>query len=227
MDAGLNRSDEGLKLPIKPLEEFERVAIGGLHLLTCEVTRFLDTDLNIVVGLFDALGEAAFRFVRDFLAMRFRRLRDGVLFDEPSSLFFSSTDNDAGFFFGITDDAATVGDKFACFANFLGDGDSHLIDEVEQPTAINDDAVPERHFLRLVDQLFEAVDEVQEIHRELSLSPALGARTCLYPWLREAIFFVIASETFGGTSSLTSRPNPESSRTRLALMNMCSAAVIR
>ena len=64
------------------MKEFSRVVISGLHLLAGEVARFLDTDLDVVVGLFDTLGEAEFRLIGDLLGTLAGRVGDDVIFDE-------------------------------------------------------------------------------------------------------------------------------------------------
>ena len=138
-------------------------------------------------------------------------------------------------FLGVTEQRLALLDHLLRLVDLVGDGDPDLVEDVEQPLAIDNRATADRHALGVRNQLLDLVDVMQEIHRlglpsapaaavPASAGPPHAAQSPRYSSLN---FSCSAATTPGGTRSLTSRPKPASSRTREALSTRCSIEVMR
>jgi hypothetical protein len=159
----------------------------------------------------------------DLAALALRRLGQPALVDQEGGLLLRLADDPLRLFLCLLDDPLALGIDAFRGTDFLGDGDSKLVDETERRILVDDDIRRERQLLAVGDQGLEALDEEDDVDRS-----ALQADVARTIRLAASIACVDAGQGFArtvasarwaamGTMPETSPPNVAISLTRLEL----------
>jgi hypothetical protein len=101
----------------------------------------------------------------DPAALGLRLLGQAALVDEEGSLLLGASDDALGLFFGLLDDALSLGVDPLGGSNFFRDGDTELVDEAEGGRLVDDDVACQREAPAVRDDGLEALDEEDDVDR--------------------------------------------------------------
>ncbi len=150
-----------LELAPKPLEYLECISVGILQLLTRRLRGFAQVGRGCGVGVGDSLTCTRFGIDQHLLTSLLRFANNRALLNEPCPFCLRVLKRP---FPGCM---CVVNYLVACFDNLLSladiswDGEPHLIDEVEHALAVNDEVAANGQPPRLYEELFKAIDEVE------------------------------------------------------------------
>ncbi len=84
-----------------------------------------------------------------------------------SAFSLAEANDAAGLFLRLGDNAVALRHQLLGLFDFFGDGDAHLVNDVQHFIFIHNDVAGEWYSAGFVEQFFETVDEVQDVHKYL------------------------------------------------------------
>ena len=104
---------------------------------------------------------------KDLISAALGFLRDDILLSELVCLIARDLQSSIGFFLCLRHDAVALRHKLLSFFHFFGDGDAHLVDQFQHTVFIHDNIMRKGHSLRIVEEFFQSVDQLKNVHRQL------------------------------------------------------------
>jgi len=88
----------------------------------------------------------------------------GIPLDQCVAFLARQGNNAVGLFLSLRQDAIFLGHGLLRLLDFLGDGHSHLIDDVQHAFLIDDNAVSKPERAAFIEEFFQSVNQMQNIH---------------------------------------------------------------
>ncbi|MEX2157925.1 MAG: hypothetical protein WEB04_00810 [Dehalococcoidia bacterium] len=144
IDAGAHTRFERIELLFQFTQHFERVTIGFFHLLVREALAFGATLLGLMHTFLDDALDLDARFRNDLIGAHARRTHDFRFSDATRHLLLRARQAQSDILVCLGEDFLLVGEDFLRLTHLRGNGCAKLVDEIEQPAAIDHAAGADR-----------------------------------------------------------------------------------